>query len=257
MLPWLILALALSAGIYFLARWFLQADPRVIARTLRWGAIIAGASLAVYFVWASRWSWLPASLPFLLPWLARWRHRARQSRNAAGPSAGGQSAVETRFLRMALDHATGGMTGHVLAGTYQGWSLESLDLTELLDLFGEVRGDAQSAAVLGAWLDQAHPGWREAAGAAGPGAAGEGAHTAQDTAGAGPRGSRSRCGAKGAAAAMRQADALNILGLEAGASREDIDQAYRRLMLKLHPDQGGSDWLASRINEARAVLLGA
>ncbi|MEQ9350576.1 MAG: hypothetical protein RII27_08575, partial [Alphaproteobacteria bacterium] len=176
MLPWLILVLGVGAGLYFLARWFLQADPHTIARALRWGAIIAAAAIAVFFVWAGRWTWLPAVLPLLLPWLARARNRSRWARNAGGPSAGGRSAVETRFLRMALDHGSGAMSGQVLAGSYAGRSLESLDLTELLDLYGECRGDAQSAAVLGAWLDRAHPGWREAAGvgAAGGSPAGDG-----------------------------------------------------------------------------------
>ena len=50
-------------------------------------------------------------------------------------------------------------------------------------------------------------------------------------------------------------EALQILGLEAGASREEIITAHRRLIAKVHPDRGGSAALAQRINTARKVLL--
>jgi len=46
-----------------------------------------------------------------------------------------------------------------------------------------------------------------------------------------------------------------VLGLEPGASAEQISEAHRRLMTKLHPDHGGTDYLASKINAARDVLL--
>jgi hypothetical protein len=55
--------------------------------------------------------------------------------------------------------------------------------------------------------------------------------------------------------AMDRAQALEILGLEAGASNGDIEAAYKILIVKNHPDQGGTDWLAARLNEARSVLL--
>jgi DnaJ-domain-containing protein 1 len=81
-------------------------------------------------------------------------------------------------------------------------------------------------ALLEAWLDRTDPAWREEpppAPAAGP---------------------------------MTRAEALAVLGLAEGASEADIRAAHRRLMQSAHPDRGGSDWLAARINEARAVLLG-
>lgn len=55
---------------------------------------------------------------------------------------------------------------------------------------------------------------------------------------------------------MTSEEAYNVLGLRPGASEEDIQAAYRRLMRAAHPDRGGSDWLAARVNQARDVLLG-
>jgi DnaJ homolog subfamily C member 19 len=55
---------------------------------------------------------------------------------------------------------------------------------------------------------------------------------------------------------MSRAEAYQVLGLQPGASEVDIRAAHRRLMLGAHPDHGGSDWLAARINQARDVLLG-
>ena len=65
---------------------------------------------------------------------------------------------------------------------------------------------------------------------------------------ASPQGNRGR-------GPMGRAEALEVLGLPAAAGRADIQAAYLRLMRTAHPDQGGSDWLAARINQARDVLL--
>ena len=55
---------------------------------------------------------------------------------------------------------------------------------------------------------------------------------------------------------MSRAEALEILGLRPGASAEEIRAAHHRLMRAAHPDAGGSDWIAARLNLAREALLG-
>lgn len=58
-----------------------------------------------------------------------------------------------------------------------------------------------------------------------------------------------------AASPMDQSRALGILGLPDDASEDEILEAHRRLIRKFHPDQGGSDYLAAQINQAKAFLL--
>ena len=55
---------------------------------------------------------------------------------------------------------------------------------------------------------------------------------------------------------MTRAEALEVLGLDDGASTTDVNEAYKRLMAQVHPDKGGSDWMAAKLNAARKTLLG-
>lgn len=54
---------------------------------------------------------------------------------------------------------------------------------------------------------------------------------------------------------MSRSEALEVLGLEEGASKTEINEAFRRLMGQVHPDKGGSDWMAAKLNTARRTLL--
>src|SRR5262252_9914339 len=131
---------------------------------------------------------------------------------------------------MELDHDTGRMHGRVLAGSYQGASLDALDQPALMELLSEIDDDSRD--LLAAYLDRREPGWREYT----QGGAGTGARPAD--------------GSK-----MTEREAYQILGLQPGASPEEISRAHRSLIKKLHPDQGGTTYLAARINEAKDVLL--
>ncbi|HEY5701546.1 MAG TPA: DnaJ domain-containing protein [Gammaproteobacteria bacterium] len=155
---------------------------------------------------------------------------------AGGPAPGQKSDVETHFLKMSLNHDTGEMDGEIIDGAQKGKRLSELELPQLMQLLSEFRRqDAQSAAVLEAYLERTFgAAWRE------------GGNTNGDSANAGTFGG-----------SMTPQEARRILEVEENATREQIIDAHRRLMQKLHPDRGGSTYLAAQINAAKETLLGA
>ena len=143
--------------------------------------------------------------------------------------AGRQSQVRTDMLEMTLDHDTGEMDGVVRSGPFAGRSLSQLAPTELGSLLDEARRrDTQAAQLLEAYI----------------------ARSGQGTAGGAGQGSGGR-----SSGPMTLEEAYAVLGLQPGATRDDILQAHRALMKKYHPDQGGTTYLAAKINEAKDVLL--
>ena len=243
MIAYFLLGLGLLVGILLLLKWASQAEPRQVLKALAWVGGIVGLILGLFLLWAGRYQLAWIALPALFALASRWRQVKSALRNARGPSPSQSSQVETRFVRMTLEHDTGVMSGEVLEGMHAGRRVEELALDDLIELWREAQAeDAQSAAVIEAYLDKAHgEDWRDAAEAS----------AGADGARAGTSGASGRGGG-----AMSREEALEILGLEEGASRERIQHAYRSLMKKLHPDTGGSDWFAAKLNEAKRVLIG-
>src|SRR5690349_8576528 len=228
---------AVLSGFLLLVYLFVNADPARLARGLKvTGIVIAVAAVATLAI-SGRLAVLLAPLAMLLPLLIRVRSLLDRYR----PPTGGQSStVATAFLRMTLDHDTGRMEGTILRGRFAGMRLEELGAADLLALLRECRADDEEGArLLEAYLDRVHPQWRDELGG-------------ERTAGAGGGGGGS---AKPASGDMGIEEAYAILGLSPGADAEAIKEAHRRLMVKLHPDHGGSDYLATKINRARDVLM--
>lgn len=252
MVFWLLLGLALLllglAGL----RWYASADPRAVLRALRWAAAVAGVALLLLVVLGAGRQLLALALPLLLPVMAQLPHWLRRMRAASGPSPGGSSAIETRFLRMRLDHDSGAMEGTVLEGPFRGRHLAELSEAELIELWRDCRaGDEQSAAVLEAYLDRTHGAdWRAAAGAGQPGG-----DSGEDP-GEGPGQARRERRYQAASGGMSREEACQVLGVLPDADEAAIKAAHRRLMQQFHPDHGGSDYLAAKINQAKQVLLG-
>ena len=216
---------------------FLALDPKALARAIRYAAVAALVMLAILLAISGR-AFLDLPIGALIFWLLRgWLVRGFPgiSRLKAWldgkPHQAGFSAIETKWLRMTLDRASGMLDGEVVTGRFRGARLRQLGPGQLRALLAECEADdAQSARLVETYLDRAHPDWR----------------TEQNDAGEPPL----------AGAPMTQAEALQILGLEPGADPEAIRAAHRKLMMKLHPDHGGSTYLARQINAARDVLLG-
>ncbi|NFV81386.1 molecular chaperone DnaJ [Magnetospirillum aberrantis] len=240
MFPQLLFVLGALVAAWLFLDWFKRAKPQVAARAAKMAAFGLLALFGVWLVLTGKLAGLFAVAAGIMPWVARavrlhgwWKVlrglgiRVRGGRAAAG----GASQVETRFLRMELDHDTGRFDGQVLAGSLSGRMLSSLDADEALALWRETAVDAESARVLEAWLDRAWPDWRG-------------------------RPSASAAAPPSGRAGMSVEEAREILGVGADAGAEEIRAAHRRLMLANHPDHGGSTWIAARINQARDLLLG-
>jgi hypothetical protein len=211
---------------------FSKADPKAAARLLRNLGGVAVVLFAAFLLFRGEIG--PAITVGLvglgmLGWVSLWpaTFGARTQK-----SAGQVSRVRTAFVEMELDHDSGTMHGRIVAGAHKGESLDALDPQTLIGLLGAMDDDSRD--LLAAYLDRRAPEWREHA--QGDAAAGSGRRPA--------RGSK-----------MTEEEAYQILGIQPGASAQDISRAHRSLMKKLHPDQGGSTYLAARVNEAKDVLL--
>ena len=226
----------LGAVVLILLLWagsaFSKADPKQAARVVRYigggAALIASAFLLLRGA-------IGIAIPVgavglgLLGWLSLWPANLA---NRTQKSAGRVSRVRSAFLEMELDHDTGAMRGFVLAGRFEGKSLDTIDPPTLIGLLGEI--DEDSRQLLMAYLDRREPRWRE--------------HAQQDAA-------AGRSSDAAPSGKMTEQEAYQVLGLQPGAGEEEIGRAHRSLMKKLHPDQGGSTYLAARVNQARDVLL--
>lgn len=206
-------------------------------------ALVAGIGIVVVLAVTGRLHFLFAGLAFLYPLLRRLlpsllRGGIGGTVGGANAKPGNQSHVSSDILEMTLDHDSGTMNGKIIKGPMEGRELADLGENEFLELLRYCREqDEDSARLLETYLDRRFgDSWRADYEAAAGGTE------------SGERGS--------AGGPLTESEALDILGLESGASREEIIKAHRRMMQKLHPDHGGSNYLAARINEAKECLLG-
>jgi hypothetical protein len=235
----IILGIALLVALVFFLRWYATAPPSDLLKVLKWGGLTIGGLLVLFMLLRGGFQFLWIAAAFLIPYLLR-RRGMRGWAQASKPRTEGQrSTVRTRFVAMELDHDTGDMDGEILEGPHRGRRLSDLDLDSLLDLLHlAYNEDSQSAQVIQSYLDRVHGDeWQERAGEAG-------------SAGGG-----SNSGAKPGTSQMTRDEAYEVLGLQPGAGEDEIRAAHRRLIREYHPDTGGSDYLAAKINEAKDLLL--
>ena len=208
---------------------FTKVEPKELALGARKAGGVAALAGAALLLFRGNLSFaVPLGLTGLgllgwIPWQVMLGPRTQKS-------AGQVSRVRSAFLEMELDHNTGAMQGKFIAGSHAGASLASLELSTVVAMLAEV--DEESRALLAAYLDRRDAGWRE---------------RADD--GANARDVRRPSGK------MTEEEAYQVLGITPGASADEVARAHRALMKKLHPDQGGSTYLATRVNEAKDVLM--
>jgi hypothetical protein len=228
-----VIYLLLAVALVVLGAWalnaFASADPARLLRLGRQVALVAGATAAllllVVLLASRRFGFAlleVAALALFARWAwPGWRRRWRWAGAPATP-------IETAYIRMHFDHASGTMSGMVRRGQFQGRDLGKLSRDQLLALWRECcTQDEQGAAMLEAYLDREIPDWCQDAGDTGV----------------------------PASHAMTEEEALAVLGLSPGVGKAEIRAAYRRLMAKLDPEHGGSAYLAAKLNQAQEVLL--
>ncbi len=210
-------------------RGFAHAPVGTVKAALAWMAGGVGVVMLAALLFSGRGMQAIWAAAFFAPLLMRaWRswRSARTFSRGGQASPGQETRVETATLAMVLNHDSGLMTGTVMRGRFAGADLAALSLPDILALRDDCASeDPESVALLEAWLDRAAPEWRDA-----PPPQADGP--------------------------LDRAEALAVLGLADGASEAEIKAAHRRLMRGAHPDQGGSAWLAARLNAARDLLLG-
>lgn len=207
---------------------FLRADAASLAGALRLAGPAVLAIAGVLLTITGR----AAIGGMLLTGAAGWYGLGRSKERVTKPK-GQRSTVRTAALEMELDHDSGALEGIVLAGRHEQKTLSSMTLRQLRELYKDLAGDGESRQLLETYLDGRFPAWRE-------NVKPDGGDRHGVSPGSGP---------------MTKEEAYKVLGLEAGATSADIRKAHRRLMQRLHPDLGGTSFLAARINEAKDVLL--
>jgi hypothetical protein len=232
---YLLLGVLLLVVALLAARSFVQASPALLAQGVRAFIAAFSALASTGLLFAGRFGLALITIGATFMALRAMSRAKAPAGSFGGQSPGASSEVETDTLRMQLDHRTGELEGEVLRGRFAGRPLAALGLSELLELLADCRReDPRSVALLETYLDRRAPDWR-----------------GERTAGAGAE----QAAGAGGGSGMDEATAWRILGLAPGASVAEIKAAHRRLMTKLHPDHGGSSYLAAQLNQAKDYLL--
>lgn len=236
-MPRLILLIAIALIVYLMVRRVQNLPPHKRRAGYVQLLLVGAAAIAIVLTLAGKMHWIGAaatgllvvlrqSLPVLLrafPLLQGWL----QTRQNAGTSQ--HSEVRSAVLCMTLDHSSGELNGEVIGGPYKDWLLSEMSEQQLNELLDYCRSqDEDSVQLLTSYLEQRFPN----------GFGGGDTDTAS-----------------GDSDTMTRSEALAVLGLDENASDEDISAAHKRLMQKLHPDRGGNDYLAAKINAAKDFLL--
>lgn len=221
-----VLLTVMSAGIVWCFQRVRAAPSETVAdgwkRWLGWGLLIDAVLLAM--VGSVRTAGVVAIAGGIV--LALGHGYARWLWPVAKPT----SKIVTAMLEVEVGSDGLPVRGRVLKGVFAGRRLERLAPAELALVWKDCRHvDQTSARYVEVWLDRTHPTWRE--------------DLARAEASTGPGGR------------MSMKEALEVLGLSPGASHDDVRRAHRDLIKRMHPDAGGSSYLAAKINEAKDLLL--
>ncbi|MBS9476629.1 DnaJ domain-containing protein [Ancylobacter radicis] len=226
----LLIGAAIVALLYYGLKAFGRADAKALAKM---GRSVGGGAMLLVAGFLGMRGHIETAIPLGIFGLSLigWNLGRGAPWDRLRTTKGRVSSVRTAALDMQLDHDSGRLTGTVTSGSHAGQALDGLEIPSIAQLALEL--DAESRQLLEAYLDRRAPGWRE--------------NAQRDPGGRGADAPRR--------GTMTEEEAYQILGLAPGAGTDDIRKAHRSLMKKLHPDQGGSNYLAARVNEAKDILL--
>ena len=207
--------------------------PKEKRRAFLWrSAFWLGLSASVVLVATGRMHWLGAGLAVLVPVLKGTFAvglRALPFLQILSRFKTSPSQFRTKSLAVEVNFSTRQMAGEVLDGEFAGRRLSELSADETQRLSDSLRSvDRESYMLLQAYLMRNGRGGDE--------------QSQQES-------------TSSSFSDLSDEEALKILGLESGAAKEDIGKAHKRLMQRLHPDRGGSDYLAAKINAAKDQLI--
>jgi len=195
-------------------------------------AALTGRAPALFAILGAALTQVMRLAPLLIRFAPNLAKYLGGSMAASGHAGQSQSRVRTKSLVMTLDHASGKMDGEIVTGELSGKHLSELSADELKRFYNDcITADPEAIRVLQAYIARERTDWEDA-----------------------PSDQTSSEQAKlGDAITVREA--YDILGLEPGANVEQVTHAHRSLMMQFHPDKGGSNYLASKVNEAKKILL--
>ncbi|EED36024.1 heat shock protein DnaJ domain protein [Luminiphilus syltensis NOR5-1B] len=237
-MPKLILLLAIIIALVIVVRRVQRLPPHKRRSGFIQLGLIVAAIAAALLTLAGKMHWLGAAITGLavglrqllptviraFPLLQQWLQHRQQT------NTGQHSEVRSALLTMTLDHSSGELAGEVLSGPYEGWLLNEMTREQLDELLAFCQqNDSDSAQLLQSYLEQRFP---------------------DDDSDA-----EAEASASASTGGMSRKEALLVLGLGGEPSDEEIIAAHRSLMQKLHPDRGGNDYLAAKINQAKDFLI--
>ena len=236
-----VIFMALVIGSILYITWYKPASAKQKKAIRNQTLIVGGIALLIMLALTGRLNPLIALIGAAVPLVMRVLSLVGFAKRASGmfnqfkgdsddePQTGQHSEVSTAFLHVSLDHNSGEIDGEILQGQFRGRQLKSLSFEEAVALYAHCANmDHDSARILETFMERRF---------------GEDWHT---------KASAGRAGDE----EMTESEARAILGVEADATRDEIVSAHRRIIQKVHPDRGGSSYLATQLNRAKARLLG-
>lgn len=188
-------------------------------------------ALSVYLIITGRMHWLGAGIAALIPVLRTllvWGTRAGPLLRLFRRFKTSPSQFRTEFLVISINFTTGSVEGEIISGDYNGKKLSELSQDELKQLSQQYKTvDKESYVLLQAYLFRSGSNNDQAYQQYNPANFNE----------------------------LTETEAYEILGLPNTASKDEIVKAHKRLMQRMHPDRGGSDYLAAKINAAKDQLV--